>query len=78
MPILVQEGKFRFSYKVEFVKKYFLNFRPFLEFKPVSGSFQVNPPHVEELIDAALMHIDKLLMDSIEPLRLVFNFLFSF
>uniref|UniRef100_T1GRR0 PCIF1 WW domain-containing protein n=1 Tax=Megaselia scalaris TaxID=36166 RepID=T1GRR0_MEGSC len=50
---------------------YFGSRGPFLEFKPVSGSFQVNPPHVEELIDAALMHIDKLLMDSIEPLSFI-------
>ena len=40
-----------------------------MDFKPVSGSFQVNPPHCEELIDAALSHIDKLLSESMEPLR---------
>lgn len=43
--------------------------RPFLDFKPVSGSFQVNPPYVEELIEATLHHIDRLLTDSQEPLR---------
>lgn len=44
-------------------------YRPFLDFKPVSGSFQVNPPHCEELIEASLLHIDKLLTDTMEPLR---------
>lgn len=43
--------------------------RPFLEFKPLSGSFQVNPPMCEELIDATLQHIERLLADSLEPLR---------
>ncbi|XP_055906291.1 mRNA (2'-O-methyladenosine-N(6)-)-methyltransferase [Eupeodes corollae] len=50
---------------------YFGSRGPFLDFKPVSGSFQVNPPHVEELIDAALLHIDKLLTDSMEPLSFI-------
>lgn len=35
----------------------------------MSGSFQVNPPWCEELIDATLQHIEKLLTDSQEPLR---------
>uniref|UniRef100_A0A182IIZ6 Uncharacterized protein n=1 Tax=Anopheles atroparvus TaxID=41427 RepID=A0A182IIZ6_ANOAO len=43
----------------------------FLEFKPVSGSFQVNPPYCEELIDASLQHIDRLLTDSTEPLSFI-------
>ncbi|XP_053669875.1 mRNA (2'-O-methyladenosine-N(6)-)-methyltransferase [Anopheles nili] len=43
----------------------------FLEFKPVSGSFQVNPPYCEELIDASLQHIDRLLTDSAEPLSFI-------
>ncbi|XP_004522035.1 phosphorylated CTD-interacting factor 1 [Ceratitis capitata] len=50
---------------------YFGSRGPFLEFKPVSGSFQVNPPHCEELIDRALYHIDKLLTDSMEPLSFI-------
>uniref|UniRef100_A0A1A9V576 WW domain-containing protein n=1 Tax=Glossina austeni TaxID=7395 RepID=A0A1A9V576_GLOAU len=50
---------------------YFGSRGPFLDFKPVSGSFQVNPPHCEELIDAALIHIDKLLNDSMEPLSFI-------
>lgn len=51
--------------------KYIFYYSPFLEFRPVSGSFQVNPPHCEELMDATLLHIDKLLSDSMEPLRLI-------
>ncbi|CAD7080386.1 unnamed protein product [Hermetia illucens] len=50
---------------------YFGSRGPFLEFKPVSGSFQVNPPHCDELIDATLAHIEKLLNDSIEPLSFI-------
>ncbi|ALC44779.1 CG11399 [Drosophila busckii] len=50
---------------------YFGSRGPFLEFKPVSGSFQVNPPHCEELLDACLLHIDKLLTDSMEPLSFI-------
>lgn len=48
---------------------YFGSRGSFLDFKPVSGSFQVYPPHCEELIDATLQHIDRLLTDSVEPLR---------
>ncbi|EDV52561.1 phosphorylated CTD-interacting factor 1 [Drosophila erecta] len=50
---------------------YFGSRGPFLEFKPVSGSFQVNPPHCEELIEASLLHIDKLLTDTMEPLSFI-------
>ncbi|EDV97628.1 mRNA (2'-O-methyladenosine-N(6)-)-methyltransferase [Drosophila grimshawi] len=50
---------------------YFGSRGPFLDFKPVSGSFQVNPPQCEELMDACLIHIDKLLTDSMEPLSFI-------
>uniref|UniRef100_A0A182SG23 PCIF1 WW domain-containing protein n=1 Tax=Anopheles maculatus TaxID=74869 RepID=A0A182SG23_9DIPT len=43
----------------------------FLDFKPVSGSFQVNPPYCEELIDASLQHIDRLLTDSADALSFI-------
>lgn len=52
---------------------YFGSRGSFLEFKPVSGSFEVNPPYCEELIDATIQHIERLLTDSVEPLRLVVN-----
>lgn len=48
---------------------YFGSRGSFLDFRPLSGSFQVNPPYCEELIDAAVQHIDRLLTDSVEPLR---------
>ncbi|KAH8378798.1 hypothetical protein KR009_001428 [Drosophila setifemur] len=50
---------------------YFGSRGPFLDFKPVSGSFQVNPPHCEELIESSLLHIDKLLTDTMEPLSFI-------
>lgn len=45
----------------------------FLDFYPLAGSFQVNPPLCEELIEETLQHIDRLLTDSMEPLRWVVN-----
>lgn len=68
MLILVQGGKFERQRERHYEYMFYF-YRPFLDFKPVSGSFQVNPPHCEELIDAALLHIDKLLSESMEPLR---------
>ncbi|XP_055691338.1 mRNA (2'-O-methyladenosine-N(6)-)-methyltransferase [Lutzomyia longipalpis] len=50
---------------------YFGSRGPFLDFKPISGSFQVHPPYCEELIDATLQHIDKLLTESSEPLSFI-------
>lgn len=50
---------------------YFGSRGSFLDFQPVSGSFQVNPPYSEELIEATLRHIDRLLSHSAEPLRWV-------
>lgn len=45
--------------------------RPFLDFFPTRGSFQANPPYCEELIDATLQHIDRLLSDSSYPLSFI-------
>jgi phosphorylated CTD-interacting factor 1 len=45
--------------------------RPFLDFFPTRGSFQANPPYCEELIDATLVHIDRLLSDSSYPLSFI-------
>lgn len=50
---------------------YFGSRGQFLDFKPMSGSFQVNPPNSEELIDETLQHIDRLLTDSQEPLSFI-------
>jgi phosphorylated CTD-interacting factor 1 len=42
-----------------------------LEFFPTRGSFQANPPYCEELIDASLQHIDRLLSDTSYPLSFI-------
>ncbi|XP_043946164.1 mRNA (2'-O-methyladenosine-N(6)-)-methyltransferase [Protopterus annectens] len=44
---------------------------PFLEFFPVSGSFEANPPFCEELMDAMVTHFEKLLASSHEPLSFI-------
>ena len=46
-------------------------FRPVLEFKPVSGSFEANPPFCEELMDSMVTHFERLLSESSEPLSFV-------
>lgn len=45
--------------------------RPILELKPVSGSFEANPPFCEELMDSMVTHFERLLSDSSEPLSFV-------
>lgn len=46
--------------------------RSILDLNAVSGSFVVNPPmKCDELIEAALNHIDRLLTESNEPLSFV-------
>lgn len=45
--------------------------RPFLDFKPVSGSFAANPPFSEELMEAMVNHMERVLSDSSEPLSFV-------
>ncbi|KAG5675320.1 hypothetical protein PVAND_005231 [Polypedilum vanderplanki] len=50
---------------------YFGSRGPFLEFYPTKGSFQANPPFCEELIDASLQHIDRLLSESNYPLSFI-------
>lgn len=47
------------------------HFSPFLDFFPTRGSFQANPPYSEELVDATLQHIDRLLSDSSYPLSFI-------
>lgn len=42
-----------------------------MDFFPTRGSFQANPPYCEELIDATLQHIDRLLSDSCYPLSFI-------
>ncbi|CAB0036887.1 unnamed protein product [Trichogramma brassicae] len=50
---------------------YFGSRGPFNDFRPVSGSFQVNPPYCEELMDAMITHIESVLSDSSEPLSFI-------
>ncbi|XP_076687419.1 phosphorylated CTD-interacting factor 1 isoform X3 [Andrena cerasifolii] len=50
---------------------YFGSRGPFLDFRPVSGSFQANPPYCEELMEAMVNHFERLLADSAEPLSFV-------
>ncbi|XP_033337712.2 phosphorylated CTD-interacting factor 1 isoform X1 [Megalopta genalis] len=53
------------------VDSYFGSRGPFLDFRPVSGSFQANPPYCEELMEAMVNHFERLLADSAEPLSFV-------
>jgi len=47
-------------------------FSSILDLNAVSGSFMVNPPiHCDDLIDATLNHIDRLLSESSEPLSFI-------
>lgn len=46
-------------------------FRSFLKLKAVSGSFEANPPYSEELMEASVNHMERLLNDSPEPLSFV-------
>lgn len=46
-------------------------FRPFLNLKALSGSFEANPPYCEELMEAAVIHMERLLDDSPEPLSFI-------
>lgn len=50
---------------------YFGSRGPFLDFKPVSGSFAANPPFSEELMEAMVNHMERVLSDSAEPLSFV-------
>lgn len=50
---------------------YFGSRGPVLEFKPVSGSFEANPPFCEELMDSMVTHFERLLSESSEPLSFV-------
>ncbi|KAJ8679825.1 hypothetical protein QAD02_015612 [Eretmocerus hayati] len=50
---------------------YFGSRGPFLDFRPISGSFQANPPYCEELMEAMVNHFERLLSDSAEPLSFI-------
>ncbi|KAJ8920899.1 hypothetical protein NQ315_015692 [Exocentrus adspersus] len=50
---------------------YFGSRGSFLQLKAVSGSFEAHPPFSEELMEAAVNHMERLLADSPEPLSFV-------
>ncbi|KAM9218997.1 mRNA (2'-O-methyladenosine-N(6)-)-methyltransferase isoform 2-T5 [Leptosomus discolor] len=50
---------------------YFGSRGPCLDFFPISGSFEANPPFCEELMDAMVSHFEKLLENSSEPLSFI-------
>lgn len=50
---------------------YFGSRGSFLNLKAVSGSFEVHPPYSEELMEAAVEHMERLLTDSMEPLSFI-------
>ncbi|XP_063236238.1 mRNA (2'-O-methyladenosine-N(6)-)-methyltransferase isoform X2 [Bacillus rossius redtenbacheri] len=50
---------------------YFGSRGPILEFKPLSGSFEANPPFCEELMETMVDHFERLLSDSSEPLSFI-------
>ena len=45
--------------------------RPIMDFKPLCGSFEANPPFCEELMDGMISHFERLLEDTLEPLSFV-------
>lgn len=45
--------------------------RQILDFKPLCGSFEANPPFCEELMDASLSHFERLLAETQEPLSFI-------
>ncbi|KAL0274131.1 UNVERIFIED_CONTAM: hypothetical protein PYX00_006629 [Menopon gallinae] len=41
------------------------------EFKPITGSFEANPPFCDELLEGMVNHFEKLLSESTEPLSFI-------
>ncbi|XP_075214038.1 phosphorylated CTD-interacting factor 1 [Lycorma delicatula] len=50
---------------------YFGSRGPILDLKATSGSFEANPPFCEELMDAMVIHFERLLADTIDPLSFI-------
>ena len=66
---LVVEGTY---FRITITRRFKLTIsRPFLQLKAVSGSFEVHPPYSEELMEAAVNHMERLLSESPEPLSFV-------
>ncbi|XP_022104305.1 phosphorylated CTD-interacting factor 1-like [Acanthaster planci] len=50
---------------------YFGSRGPLLDFHPVSGSFEANPPFGEELMEAMVAHFERLLANTTDPLSFI-------
>ncbi|XP_064599168.1 mRNA (2'-O-methyladenosine-N(6)-)-methyltransferase-like [Liolophura sinensis] len=50
---------------------YFGSRGPILDFHPISGSFEANPPFSEELMEAMVDHFESLLSETLEPLSFI-------
>ncbi|XP_038070202.1 mRNA (2'-O-methyladenosine-N(6)-)-methyltransferase-like [Patiria miniata] len=50
---------------------YFGSRGPVLDFHPVSGSFEANPPFGEELMEAMVAHFERLLANTTDPLSFI-------
>ncbi|CAL4067451.1 unnamed protein product, partial [Meganyctiphanes norvegica] len=53
------------------MRLFFEKIWPILDFKPVCGSFEANPPFCEELMEQTVRHFEKLLSESQEPLSFI-------
>ena len=53
------------------IDSYFGSRGPILDFNPLCGSFEANPPFCEELMDATIAHFERLLEESLEPLSFI-------
>ena len=53
------------------IDSYFGSRGPILDFKPLCGSFEANPPFCEELMDATITHFEQVLEESLEPLSFI-------
>jgi len=53
------------------IDSYFGSRGTVMDFKPHCGSFEANPPFCEELMDATIVHFERLLEDTLEPLSFI-------
>ena len=53
------------------IDSYFGSRGPVLDFKPLCGSFEANPPFCEELMDGCITHFERVLEESLEPLSFI-------
>ena len=65
--------RFRRKFKVVLLRFHekLISFSTVMDFKPHCGSFEANPPFCEELMDATIVHFERLLEDTLEPLSFI-------